>query len=158
MGKDFTGKVIDNIVLSQIDAPIGSYRESDLSVEKFQEEAIGIWMLCNGQSCAGTLYAQTSNKLVVPDFVTTGAFTRQAKNGRAIGSYEADQFQGHKHDLGPITNGAGGAGRIVAGNENSDWVGSSMLPISDGTNGTPRTGNETRPVNIAVNIFIKVGY
>jgi hypothetical protein len=29
-------------------------------------------------------------------------------------------------------------------------------PISDGVNGTPKTGLETRPKNIAINYFIKI--
>jgi hypothetical protein len=50
MAKNFTGKIVDNIVLSEVDAPIGAYRDSDLSPSQFLEESIGQWLLCNGQS------------------------------------------------------------------------------------------------------------
>ena len=54
MAKSFTGRSIDNIMLSEIDAPIGSYRDSDLSPEQFADESVGVWFLCNEQSCLGT--------------------------------------------------------------------------------------------------------
>ncbi|NWD04101.1 phage tail protein [Pseudomonas gingeri] len=73
--------------------------------------------------------------------------------GRALGSYQIDQFQGHRHGpLGTSTayvtygSGAGGAANS-AGMIDRATTGD---PVTDGVNGSPRTGNETRPRNLAV--------
>ena len=76
--------------------------------------------------------------------------------GGAVGAPQNDEGQGHIHDstnstvlfavIGggtqnfSSTPGGGGDGTVVTGG-----------PLSDGTNGTPRTGAETRPANVAVN-------
>lgn len=75
-----------------------------------------------------------------------GVFVRFSS--RAVGSYQNDAFQGHRHTF------AGTLGSMYgAGERDAYRVGSSNAvtsPITDGTNGTPRTANETRPKNIAV--------
>ena len=186
MAKNFTGRSIDNILLSEIDAPIGSYRDTDLSPAQFAEESVGVWMLCNGQSCAGTAYAAKTGKATVPDFVTTGAFKRQVKNGVSSGNLEQDAIQGHRHaEFGPSVEGkVSGVNYPVVAGVNNNGTGSSYsssvglgwimtgyngsgaggyqvytgTPSADGANGSPRTASETRPVNIGVNVYIKVGY
>ncbi len=78
--------------------------------------------------------------------------------GPSVGSFENDQFQGHKHQIKALDNGSSGA---------TDWLlrgnavgssGSSFMennPVTDGTNGNPRYGDETRPFNAGVKYCIK---
>jgi len=100
----------------------------------------------------------------LPD--TRNVFLRGANaSTRTIGgiSYPAvprgtttnDRMQGHKHDVYPvssilnkvtISNGADAAMVSAAT--------ATILPNSDGTNGTPRTGTETAPVHLGVNYCI----
>lgn len=88
-----------------------------------------------------------------------GTMTRAngtAYNGGSVGATRNDQMQGHKTrseftnivrrtpDAANFEGGAGGTGSAI----------DSTL-ITDGTNGTPRTGDETRPAEIAVLVCIK---
>jgi hypothetical protein len=88
-----------------------------------------------------------------------GRFLRGIDNGagidpsgtRAAGSTQADAFQGHFHsETGTFMSPQpGGAGQSSGGGAafGAPVIGA---PTSDGTNGTPRTATETRPVNVAV--------
>jgi hypothetical protein len=88
----------------------------------------------------------------------SGLFTRAFKSGitNGVGQKQDDAFQGHRHN-----NNSGSSQRIGIQGSAYWYVlngGSSQFvtdPISDGTNGTPRTSNETRPVNVAKYIFIR---
>lgn len=66
-----------------------------------------------------------------------------------------DMLQGHKH-YDEMRYGANPwlANRVSGADGNGSKV-NYGLPISDGTNGTPRTGYETRPVNIVMHYIIK---
>ncbi|MCE8002537.1 phage tail protein [Billgrantia ethanolica] len=77
--------------------------------------------------------------------------------GRSISAHQMDQFQGHRFGTGS----AGSTGSTMvnglaeAGNENRSVVrvtgsGTALGIQSDGTNGTPRVGNQTRSRNNAV--------
>ena len=83
--------------------------------------------------------------------------------GPSVGSFQDDSFQGHRHAFAnyqggttPFTNNKeplSGAGRNP---QYADFsVGGVTDPKSDGTNGTPRTGSETRPFNAGVKYCIK---
>lgn len=75
---------------------------------------------------------------------------------RAVGNYQEDAFQGHKH---VVSTGSGtpGAQYSLTGptliTTSNTIVGT---PITDGTNGTPRTASETRPKNISFPMIIKL--
>ena len=79
--------------------------------------------------------------------------------GDNVGSYQRDAFQGHWHDFqidSRVASGfSGSGGRYADGASNMSVNNHVKDPISDGTNGTPRTSTETRPVNIYVNYIIK---
>ena len=117
-------------------------------------------------SVIGTTYGggDGSSTFNVPDL--RGEFARGwddgrgIDNGRAFGSAQTDAMQGHRHNttldgnyfkndgiLGPGSNGWSdqpSGGQTQTGN-----------PITDGSNGTPRTASETRPRNIALLACIK---
>ncbi len=82
-------------------------------------------------------------------------------DGGPVGFAGQDQLQTHRHNFtynNPfgLIGGAGsywmGAGGTNAGNTNLVI----LEPISDGTNGTPRTGNETTPAYVAVKYKVRV--
>ena len=75
------------------------------------------------------------------------------------GTVQADAFQGHYHDpLSPLTTYVGGrtSGTIIGSGINFGNVNTTGAPTTDGTNGTPRTANETRPKNIGVKYFLRI--
>jgi len=75
----------------------------------------------------------------------------------ALGTKQGDQMQGHKHNA-PTYNGVSGGGNEVgSGNWGADYYPAvtTDVPVSDGTNGTPRTGSETRPANVAVAYHVR---
>jgi hypothetical protein len=68
--------------------------------------------------------------------------------GPAVGAFEDDQFQGHRHDQWGENNAfqPGSTKSGVGTTVNIDLSdGAIRGPTDDGTNGTPRTGDETRP-------------
>ncbi|MCD8139337.1 MAG: hypothetical protein LUE17_06095 [Planctomycetaceae bacterium] len=91
-----------------------------------------------------------------------GVFMR-AVNGtsRQVGSIEKDQVQGHAHEN------EGGNILGCGGDWDSDFMGprsgkgktfwQARTIISDGTNGEPRTGSETRSLNIGMTPAIYLG-
>jgi microcystin-dependent protein len=99
----------------------------------------------------------------VPDlrgeFIRGWDDSRGIDTNRAFGISQLDQVQGHKHSTtGSAANVAGaGANDFSHGNTpNVNVTVNTDAPlISDGTNGTPRTGTETRPRNIALLACIK---
>lgn len=75
---------------------------------------------------------------------------RGVDTGRALGSAQADAFQGHRHSLGYTS---GGSVPVSGG---SQAAGNTGDPITNGTNGTPRTASETRPRNVSGLYCIRV--
>jgi microcystin-dependent protein len=92
----------------------------------------------------------------VPDL--RGQFARAWDDGagvdanRLFGSHQTDAMQGHIHTVGQ----PGNAGILAqTGGSGSYWYTNTGLenasgPVTDGTNGTPRTAAETRPTNYAL--------
>lgn len=89
---------------------------------------------------------------------THGSLTMADTNafaGPSVGSSENDQLQGHWHRMltTALTYAAGAAATYPGGVGTIDtWV---TAAVTDGTNGTPRAGDETRPVAYGVKYCIK---
>jgi len=80
---------------------------------------------------------------------------RGVDSGRAIGTAQDDAFQGHWHIVqqGANTGGSTSLTRLASGTGTSAAL--VKDPVTDGTNGTPRTATETRPRNVALLACIK---
>ncbi|WP_449103620.1 phage tail protein [Pseudomonas veronii] len=82
---------------------------------------------------------------------------RGVDSGRSLSSAQADQMQGHRFAL---RWGQGSVGSAYAGNNLSNYSNAGTYlqigePISDGVNGEPRIGAETRSRNVARLMCIK---
>ena len=101
--------------------------------------------------------------LVMVGAGTHGTMTRAngtAYNGGSVGASRNDQMQGHWHRT--HENSGSGSDRALSGpgyinSTNNGTVLDNIVEqaVTDGTNGTPRTGDETRPAEIAVLVCIK---
>lgn len=139
------------------------------------------WFLCNGQAISRTTYANLfaaigttygagdgSTTFNVPNL--QGLFLRgvgsQTVGGitytsGSLGAATSDEFQGHQH-VGAWNNGAAPFGDWTTPVSclNGVSITSQIPPLVSnavaGSNGTPRYGSETRPVNMAVNYIISV--
>ena len=138
------------------------------------------WLLANGAAVSRTtyaaLYAAIGTKFGAGDGSTTfnlpnfnGVFPKgagsQTISGIAysgtLGTKSTDKMQGHEH-IAPVNNGANsfGSSGYAAIALNGSSVSSQVLPktgwaVTDGTNGTPRTGNTTEPQSLVINFIIK---
>ena len=130
------------------------------------------WLLCDGSvyttavyptlgALLGNTYGGSTGTFGVPNL--SGLFIRGAGtqtsggvtySAGTIGTIQADNFQGHEHSYGGTT-----AVSTFGGGTGSGLIGSAKTTtseITDGTNGTPRYGTETRPVNLAMVYCIKI--
>ena len=71
----------------------------------------------------------------------------------ALGTKYDDQLQGHTHLYPNIVGGTGEVGFLYGGSSSTGW--STNGYITDGTNGTPRTGLVTKGKTVGVNFIIK---
>ena len=141
------------------------------------------YLLCDGSSYSrsayadlfaiiGTIYGNTSSTTFnVPDF--RGIFPKGAgttdraagvdANGNyysaTLGTYLQDKMQGHYHNTNPGLAGGGSRDAYPGGDGYKAFYYTPGFlvtePITDGTNGNPRTGNTTEPQSLAVNFIIK---
>lgn len=145
-----------------------------------QSTAPSGFLKCNGAAISRTTYAALfavigtmfgagdgSTTFNLPDL--RGEFVRGWDDGRGVdgarslGSLQMDQTQGHWHKVHgrsgfTISNGgyviAIDTGGGSSADANSSYVYAGTI-ISDGVNGTPRTGSETRARNVALLFCIK---
>jgi microcystin-dependent protein len=141
------------------------------------------WFLCNGSNYSRTAYPDlfavigitygnsSANDFKVPDL--RGIFIRGAGNSGiltnangvafngTLGTYQNDQFQGHyhKYNYTSVALGTYGGPNAADSIERASGVASLSdrikVAITDGTDGTPRTGTETNPANLGLNYIIK---
>ena len=85
---------------------------------------------------------------------------RFIRAGATSGVEQGHAFQGHRHGpLSPVTTFLGtqaGAGFIVGGGTNYTEANTTGDPVTDGSNGTPVTASETRPINMTAVMIIKI--
>lgn len=69
-----------------------------------------------------------------------------------LGTKQGDQMQGHSHGYngGSTVPNAATTYLVTTNASNAGGTAAITGPITDGTNGTPRTGSETRPANIGM--------
>lgn len=136
------------------------------------------WLRANGanvsRSAYASLFSAIGTRHGAGDGVTTfglpdmrGEFPRglddgrQVDPGRGLGTWQADAFQGHWHQM-YINALEYGTSNHYGSGDAASWAASSPIAgrireaISDGVNGVPRTANETRPRNIALLACIKI--
>lgn len=96
--------------------------------------------------------------------LVNGEFPRFADDGqgvdvgRAVGSWQEDAFQGHRHNAkvsNDLYNVAGGVNAASSAYGTSDTPGCVEDPSADLVNGIPRTAFETRPRSVALLGLIK---
>jgi microcystin-dependent protein len=143
------------------------------------------WLACSGQAISRTDYADLyavigtyygsgdgSTTFNVPDLreatvkgtgLSGKSNAHYSVGGITLGQFVDDQMQGHWHDV--VLRQSGGS-KVYVADENLDNYNSNNLfgtktrnvatdPISDGTNGTPRTGTTTEVKAVGVNFIIK---
>ncbi len=97
-----------------------------------------------------------SDSIADPDKNNRIASKTGGATGNNVGSLQMDAFQGHIHDYGGLVANYALGGSPILINYSSNYTGQPTdKPITDGTNGTPRTTSETRSKNIYVNYIIK---
>lgn len=143
------------------------------------------WLACSGQAISRTKYADLfavigtyygsgngTTTFNVPDLreatpkgtgLSGKSNAHYSTGGITLGQFVEDRIQGHWHDV--VLRQSGGS-KVYVADENLDNYNSDNLfgtktrnvatdPISDGTNGTPRTGTTTEVKAVGVNFIIK---
>lgn len=73
------------------------------------------------------------------------------------GTIKSDQFQGHCHGVSQNSDSLeGGPSVRRTSMQVSTQTSQTLGPISDGTNGTPRTGATTRPKSVTVRVWKRI--
>ncbi|WP_435640341.1 hypothetical protein [Micavibrio aeruginosavorus] len=121
--------------------------------------------LLGSESVSGTapLVQATSTILVGP---LAGQTVRLINTERSFlrpdttsGVLTMDCFQGHLHPMKTLNTSPGGSVNspyypTTGGSEST--TGMNPIPVSDGTNGTPRVGNETRPKAVSATAYLRI--
>lgn len=142
------------------------------------------WLECDGRAVSRADYARLFNRIGTEFGVGDGSTTfnlpdlrglfirgwdhyRNLDSGRTFGNLQQDQFQGHRlpvfggggSDTGIGTNTQahhGEVGHYYGSAEFGDTrIGWAVGMASDGVNGEPRVGQETRPKNVSLMYCIK---
>lgn len=133
-----TKSLISSVSQSFTDTfPVGTIMHSMLTEVQFQSQMNTNWVLMDGRSVAGSVYSSLTGSATIPD--ATGRFLRgkganNPDGNLALGTYQSD------------------TSRVVGG---IAFDGSSY-PLFGASGSGSAYGNETRPKNITVNIFIKI--
>jgi hypothetical protein len=163
-------------------SPVGMIVHSMLTETQFQAINGVSWVLADGRSVAGSIYATTTGSSSVPDL--RGVFLRGKNNSRADGNQDpgGDRALGsvQTHAFGNHDHGGGSHGHYVGSQDSTADTGGNVAQefvrsYNSGSGGKAYTsapttlgtttaatviqeegGLETRPTNIAVNVFIKI--
>jgi len=136
------------------------------------------WLACDGSAVSKTTYSalftalganawgtDTTDNFYLPDL--EGAFLRgtgshgtstmadgNAFAGPSVGSFENDQMQGHAHTFNFFSSGGGNVSPFGGTRFTVQGTATTGDAVTS-SNGTPRTGDETRPFNAGVKYCIK---
>lgn len=142
---------------------IGSIQKSILSVLKFQELHGNCWREMNGGNIASTDLSSLKSITTLPN--ADSRFLRnKGVNSATVGSLQDDSLGSHRHWIsnGPFDdgNGSGSNGNSqVSGLMADAGAYSDSDPMYNyGRYILPAGSSETRPVNVTVNMFIKVNH
>jgi len=142
------------------------------------------WLLCDGSAVSRTTYARLfaiisttfgtgdgSTTFNLPDFrgiFPAGAGSQTISSityTRTLGTKQGDTMQGHYHSYEVYSQpGSTSSTDNYIQNNTSPGLGpysgspgraAIKSPVTDSTNGTPRTGSETRPANLGITFIIK---
>ena len=139
------------------------------------------YLLCDGSAISRTIYSRLFNAIGTTYGTGNGSTTFNIPDGRGgtlrgagtssgytenvtvtLGAKQNDMMQGHRHNRRidgqnewSINTSSVGSYTVYSGGYLLSNETTSGQPVSDGTNGTPRTENENRMKNIGVNFFIK---
>lgn len=101
-----------------------------------------------------SLVGSPINGQTIRHYNTEGRILRP---GTSPGTLQDDAFQGHRHQLSTLAPGVlGSNGTPASGNAAGNATVTSLDPVQDGTNGAPRTANETRMRNQAGEMYMRI--
>lgn len=140
--------------------PVGTIIHSMLTTTQFASEYGTNWVLADGRSVTGTLYASVTGNSTIPDmrgaFLRAKGSTYNPDGDLAVGTYTADKFNSHDHPGVELTGSVSGTPTGYSAN----WVGykSQINTQVTGSNVTvaAQGGNETAPRSVTVNVFIRI--
>ncbi len=139
------------------------------------------FLLCQGQAISRTTYSNLFAVIGTRYGIGDNSTTFNIPNGQGIflqglatqtiggivfdgasGTPQVDKMQSHWHTVvRQADNASGGENNSTGGGQNSVAVGEAQTItaktlITDGANGTPRTGTTTKPASVGVNFIIKL--
>lgn len=132
------------------------------------------YLICDGSAISRATYSKlfsvvgeafgagdSSTTFNIPDMqgaapAGVGTSTGYTSNETvALGTKYDDQFQGHWHDINRSDGFADGVLYLGPGPDGGSLTEPARWPITDGVNGTPRTGSVTKGKTVGVNFIIK---
>jgi hypothetical protein len=131
--------------------PVGTIIHSMLTTAQFATQYGDNWVLADGRSVTGTLYASVTGNSIVPDM--RGRFLRGKGSSNpdgdlALGTLTSDKIRSHTHVIPGCLNSG------LSGTPTTSATGQSTR--SDDRDTVATGGNETAPVSVTVNVFIRI--
>lgn len=161
IGKGFLPPRMSEAQRDAIAAPATGLMIFNVTAGQYQFWTGSTWSALGGTGIpVGTIaaFALTTCPTGWSEYVAArGRFLRGIDNGagndpsgtRAPGNTQADAFQGHAHNYN-IPNAGGWTWTLDYAGNAGNYPAVTGSIVSDGSSGTPRTSNETRPKNVAV--------
>ena len=171
--------ILDPVIgQSSIVGFIGEVKSAMLNVSQFQSQSGSGWVLCNGQSCVGSVYSQITGNNNVPDM--RGTVPRMKDNGKgldpagdlSLGTYQASSTAKPTTafttgtESATHTHGMPTRGNVGPGASGYEWVDPSLPHTADIPTNTESaththtiTGGgdaETRAKSTILNFFIRI--